>query len=116
MSVNIVYFQVSNAKKISFRACIRAISEEIKKRKHLKKDKKIGNIVTFQLLALKEEVRYLSLARAYFRRVPYKSVERSVSLQKRVDADLLLRTIKHHVGGWSEKYHTLEMVKAWLDS
>lgn len=111
---NKMYFDVSAARKISFRAHVRALSEEIRKRKQLRKCEGLELTIAMQLREMKDEVRYLNLVRAYLRGVPYKKVEKSTSEAKKVSLSSLVRLVKHYVSSWQEKFHTEEVVSAWI--
>lgn len=111
---NKMYFTVSVARKISFRAHVRSLGEEIKKRKKLRKIDGLGCKVAMQLLEMKSEVRYLNLVRAYLKGLEYKVIEKSTSEQKKVSAAELSRLVKHFVSSWQEKFHTEEVLTAWI--
>lgn len=111
---NKMYFTVSVARKISFRAHVRSLGEEIKKRKKLRKVEGLGCKISMQLLEMKAEVRYLNLVRAYLKGIEYKVVEKSTSEQKKVSAPELTRLVKHFVSPWQEKFHTEEALTQWI--
>lgn len=113
---NKMYFALSAARNISLRAHVRVLSEEIKKRKALRKCEGLTNTICEQLLEMKKEVRYLNLTRAYLKGKSYKSVERSTSEQKKVNHEEVLRLAKHYLGSWQTKVHTTESVQAWLSA
>lgn len=112
---NRLYCAISSAKKISFRAHVRALSEEIKKRKSLRKCKKIQYVICEQLLEMKHEVRYLNLVRAYLRGMPYKKVERTTSEQNKISVSELTKLIKRSVSPFQENFHSESTVKAWIE-
>ncbi len=111
---NKMYYTVSVARKISFRAHVRSLSEEIRKRKSLRKVETLREKVAMQLLEMKSEVRYLNLVRAYLKGMNYKTIEKSTSVQKKVSAAELTRLVKHYVSPWQEKYHSEEVLIEWI--
>jgi hypothetical protein len=113
---NKMYFTLPAARNISLRAHVRALSEEIKKRKALRKCEGLTGVICEQLLEMKREVRYLNLTRAYLKGTSYKTVERSTSGQNKVNHEEILRLAKHYLGSWQTKIHTTELVKAWLEA
>jgi hypothetical protein len=110
------YFTTSAARNISFRAQVRALSEEIKRRKSLRKCKDLNCTISMQLLELKREVRYINLVRAYLRGKSYRSVERSTALDKKVSVAEMQRMLKYYLGSWQQNYHTESVVKAWIEA
>lgn len=106
-----IYLDAST--RIILRAHIRSVSEEIRKRKALKKNQKFGAAVREQLYTLKKHARLFNLMRAFLDGKTYASVERSHT--ENISAKELHKFILSYVSyAVYMKDVSLEKIDTWL--